>query len=269
MKTIIAVPNSRPKCVGVIPARLDSTRLPGKLLLNRTGKPLIQYCWEAAKKSQLLDEVVVATDSAEIFCAVERFGGRAELTGEHSSGTDRVAEVVRRCFPDSEVVVNIQGDEPELPPTNIDKLVESLLSDASAEMATLVSPIRDQSILKSSSCVKAVCTHQRRAIYFSRLPVPYIRDGEIDRFLNSDPPLWLRHIGIYAFRRAFLIQFSNLPESDLERAEKLEQLRAIEFGAKIAVHVVEDHSIGIDTAEDYHAFTLRSERSRETSPSVS
>ncbi|MBW3539762.1 MAG: NTP transferase domain-containing protein, partial [Planctomycetes bacterium] len=145
------------RTVGIIPARLASSRLPRKLLLAETGRPLIQYAWEAACRANALDEVLVAADCEEIAAAVRRFGGRAELTGEHASGTDRVAEVVRRACPDAELIVNLQGDEPEMDPANIDRLVETLRRHPTAEMATLATPILDADELRAHSCVKVVC----------------------------------------------------------------------------------------------------------------
>jgi len=242
---------------GIIPARLASTRLPRKLLLEETSKPLLQHTWEAAIQAKSLSEVIVATDSDEIHHAVTSFGGRAELTGEHQSGTDRIAEVARRCSPRVDVFVNIQGDEPELEPGSIDLLVKLMEENPEAEMATLCTPFRTRSDIESPSCVKAVCSPDGRALYFSRLPIPYTRDQEIDEVLKSGNSPWLLHLGIYAYRREFLLKFSQLPPSPLERLEKLEQLRALEAGATIQVGIIEQAAVGIDTPEEYALFVER------------
>ncbi len=241
---------------GLIPARLQSTRLPRKLLLDDTGKPLIQYTWEAALRAKSLDDVIVAADSEEIAAAVRSFGGRCELTGEHSSGTDRIAEVVRRCLPDGDLLVNIQGDEPEINPANIDALVAAIQAEPSAEMATLATPMRTLAQVEAASCVKVVSAADGRALYFSRAPIPYCRDRDPAEVLAAEHP-WQLHIGIYAYRRDFLFRLTQLPLSRLEQLEKLEQLRALEAGARIQVAIVEHRSVGIDTPEDYAHFVSR------------
>lgn len=278
------------KTYGVIPARLASSRLPGKLLLAETGKPLIQYAWEAASRAAALDEVLIATDSPEIADAARRFGARVEPTGEHPSGTDRIAEVVRRCCQDADIVVNVQGDEPELDPAAIDKVVALLRGRPDVEMATLATPIRDLATLNDRSCVKVVCAADGRALYFSRLPIPCYRDGDpaellrstaqqacsdksggpadvqtaeealISRLSTPDIP-WLLHLGLYAYRREFLLALTEMPQSRLEKLESLEQLRALEAGASIVVGVVAHRAAGIDTAADYARFVER-QRSR-------
>ena len=241
---------------GFIPARLASTRLPRKLLLRETGKTLIQHTWEAARQARSLAEVVVATDSPEIADAVRSFGGKASLTGEHPSGTDRIAEVVRRDFPNAEIVVNIQGDEPEMDPGDIDRAVALLRDHPAAAMSTLATRILMREQREASSCVKVVRGGDGRALYFSRLPIPFVRDGNPDELLPHDSP-WLLHMGLYAYRREFLLELTQLPPSPLEQLEKLEQLRALEAGAVIQVGVVERSSIGIDTPEDYARFVER------------
>jgi 3-deoxy-manno-octulosonate cytidylyltransferase (CMP-KDO synthetase) len=246
------------RVVGVIPARLQSTRLPRKLLLDQTGRPLLQYTWEAAGHARSLSEVIVATDSAEIAAAVRAFGGRVEMTGEHPSGTDRIAEAVRRACPDAEIIVNIQGDEPEIDPSAIDRLVEALESSP-AEMATLATPITDRAERDDPACVKVVCAADGRALYFSRLPIPFTRDVDPDTLLAAGSP-WKLHLGVYAYRREFLLRLSELPPSPLERLEKLEQLRALEAGATIRVAEVAHRAAGIDTPEDYARFVARQRR---------
>lgn len=245
--------------VGIIPARLQSTRLPRKLLLNQTGKPLIQYAWEAACRARSLDDVIVATDSEEIAMSVRNFGGRAELTGGHPSGTDRVAEVARRCCPQAEIVVNIQGDEPETNPDHLDQLVAQFANGPQIEMATLATRIADREHLDAPSCVKVVCNAEGRALYFSRCPIPYCRDQAPEELLAADSP-WLLHVGVYAYRRDFLLKLTELPPSRLEQLEKLEQLRALEAGAAIQVARIEQRSVGIDTPDDYAQFVARQHR---------
>ena len=241
---------------GFIPARLASTRLPRKLLLRETGKTLIQHTWEAARKARSLAEVVVATDSPEIVEVVRSFGGIAALTGDHPSGTDRIAEVVRRDFPDADLIVNIQGDEPEMDAGHIDKAVSLLRDHPNASISTLATPIVTREQREASSCVKVVRAGDGRALYFSRLPIPFVRDGRPDELLAKNSP-WLLHMGLYAYRRDFLLELTQLPPSTLENLEKLEQLRALEAGAVIQVGVVERSSIGIDTPEDYARFVER------------
>ncbi len=268
---------------GIIPARLTSSRLPGKMLLAETGKPLIQYAWEAAIRAESLDEVIIATDSQQIAAAARDFGARVVLTGDHPSGTDRIAEVVRHHCTDASIVVNLQGDEPELPPASIDRVVMALKNHPHVEMATLATPIRDCATLMDRSCVKVVVAADGRALYFSRHPIPCVRDTEPQELLSelasavesapigdpdADSPAqgaaarmvdspWLLHLGIYAYRREFLLALAHMPQSRLEQYESLEQLRALEAGAAIQVSVVHERSIGIDTARDYAQFVER------------
>ncbi len=241
---------------GVIPARLQSTRLPRKLLLNETGKSLIQHTWEAAASSEKLDRLIVATDSLEIMEAVHGFGGKAFLTGEHPSGTDRIAEVAVKELFDAEILVNIQGDEPEISPQFIDQLIELLIQTPHADMATLATPIRHIDQLQDRSCTKVVCRTDGSAMYFSRLPIPFTRDVAVETLLPDQSP-WLLHLGIYAYRRPFLLDLTKIPPTPLEQLEKLEQLRALETGATIQVAQVTHPSVGIDTPEDYAQFVTR------------
>ncbi len=241
--------------VGIIPARFASTRLPGKPLLSVTGKPLIRHVVEAARRASKLDRIIVATDDARIASAVEAFGGEVALTrADHPTGTDRVAEVIAR-LPEARLVVNLQGDEPELSGEAIDRVVTLLETDAGAPMATLATPIRDEAIYRDPSCVKVVRSSLGRALYFSRSPIPHHRDGPPDLF--ADPPAALLHLGLYAYRRDFLLSLAALPPSPLEQAEKLEQLRVLEAGHAIALGVVAERSVGIDTPEDYRRFVER------------
>lgn len=255
-RTVTEGPIVAPQVVGFIPARLASTRLPRKLLLAETGKSLLQHTWEAARRAHSLADLVVAADCAEIVDEVRRFGGRCELTGEHPSGTDRIAEVVRRSFATAGIIVNIQGDEPEIDPENIDLLVRTLVQNPEARMSTLATPVRTREVRDSTSCVKVVCAADGRALYFSRSLIPHCRDADPDLMLEQDSP-WLLHLGIYAYRRDFLLQLTELPPSRLEKLEKLEQLRALEAGACIQVGLVERRAVGIDTPEDYARFVER------------
>lgn len=240
--------------VGVIPARFGSTRLPGKPLLSDTGRPLIAHVVEAARRAQSLERVIVATDDPRIAQAVRDHGGEAMMTrGDHPTGTDRVAEVAA-TLPDARIIVNLQGDEPEISGATIDRLVERLANDPEAPMATLATPIRDPSVLRDPSCVKVVFDSHGRALYFSRAPIPHQRDPE------PAQPSTLRgylHLGIYAYRREFLLGLARLPQSPLESAEKLEQLRVLEAGFPIAVAIVDEPSIGVDTPDDYRRFVER------------
>jgi len=241
---------------GVIPARLASSRLPGKLLLDETGKPLLQHTWEAAQQAKSLQGVVIAADCEQIAKAARAFGADCELTGDHESGTDRVAEVVARRFPNAEAIVNIQGDEPELNPANIDRLAAALVDSPSAEMATLAASITDRAPLESPSSVKIALAGDGRALYFSRSPIPFVRDNDIYTMLKADSP-WLLHVGLYAYRANFLQRLANHPPTQLEQWEKLEQLRALEMGARLQVAVVKEHCPGVDTLEEYAAFVQR------------
>ena len=175
------------------------------------------------------------------------------MTGDHPSGTDRIAEVVRKHLPDSDIIVNIQGDEPDIDPESINKVAQLLIDNPKADMATLCAPITDPEILDDPSCVKAVCAADGRALYFSRCPVPFMRDGDRDEQLSGDSP-WKLHLGIYAYRRNFLLHLAEQPTSPLEELEKLEQLRALELGATIQIAEVPHRSVGIDTPEDYARF---------------
>jgi 3-deoxy-manno-octulosonate cytidylyltransferase (CMP-KDO synthetase) len=238
--------------VAVIPARYASTRLPGKPLKADTGRTLIQHVVEAAGRSRRLTRVIVATDDDRIADAVRRFGGEAAMTrADHPSGTDRVAEVAAG-LPDAQIIVDVQGDEPEVSGEALDSLVELLERDPSCPMATLATPIRDEAAYRDPGCVKVVVARSGRALYFSRSPIPMHRDG-----LPAEGPLGLLHLGLYAYRRDFLLSIASIPPSPLEVAEKLEQLRVLENGTPIAVGLVQEPSIGIDTPEDYDRFVAR------------
>ncbi len=240
----------------VIPARLRSTRLPRKLLLRETGKTLIQHTYEAACRARRPRGVLVATDAEEILAEVQSFGGQARMTGrELASGTDRVAQVARELA-DVDVLVNVQGDEPEISGAAIDLAVELLERDPRAVMSTLATPIRSRQKLEDPACVKVVFDQQGRAMYFSRSPIPRPREWD-DAWLQHTPAVFHQHIGLYAYRRDFLLELAALPRATLEIVENLEQLRVLAAGHSILVGVIDEPSIGIDTPADYAAFVER------------
>ncbi len=240
----------------VIPARLQSTRLPRKLLLRETGKTILQHTFEAAAAARRPREVWVATDHEEIMAEVQRFGGQVQLTDPAAaSGTDRVAEVARR-LPAADIVVNVQGDEPEISPETIDLAVELLEQDPAAVMSTMATPIRSRELLEDPACVKVVCDQQMRAMYFSRSPIPFAREWD-DGLLQQPESPFLQHLGLYAYRREFLLKLAELPPCGLEQLERLEQLRVLFAGFSIKVGIVAEPSIGIDTPADYRAFVQR------------
>lgn len=240
----------------IIPARLASTRLPRKLLLNETGKSVIQHTYEVASRSAKPKGICVAADHAEIAAEVERFGGNVVMTDPAAaSGTDRVAEAASGLS-DVDIVVNVQGDEPELAGESIDLAIGLLEENPTAVMSTLATPIRDRRSLNDPACVKVVFDDHNRALYFSRSSIPHARDWD-DRYLTADPPCFFQHLGLYAYRREFLLELAQLPQSQTEKLENLEQLRVLAAGHTILVGVVNEPSIGIDTAEDYRAFVNR------------
>jgi 3-deoxy-manno-octulosonate cytidylyltransferase (CMP-KDO synthetase) len=204
---------------------------------------------------------LVATDHPEIACEVERFRGQFMMTSPHcASGTDRVAEVARK-LPRADILVNVQGDEPEMSPDNIDRVIELLEGNPSARMATLATPLPSPELLHNPACVKVVFDAAGRALYFSRAAIPFVRDLPVENLQSprtfNDPPLFYQHLGIYAYRRDALLEFAELPPSSIENAEKLEQLRVLQAGHTIYVGVVEHASSGIDTPADYAAFVAR------------
>ncbi len=240
----------------VIPARLASSRLPRKLLLNETGKPLVQHTYEAALRAAKPSGLCVAADHEEIAAAVRVFGGEVQMTSPHcASGTDRVAEVARNLN-DVDILVNVQGDEPELAGSSIDRVIELLEENPQMVMSTLATPIRNRQQLNDPACVKVVFDERGRALYFSRSAIPHAREWH-DELLAADPPHFYQHVGLYAYRREFLLQLAALPRTPLEKLENLEQLRVLENGHAIAVGVVDEPTVGIDTPEDYRAFVIR------------
>jgi 3-deoxy-manno-octulosonate cytidylyltransferase (CMP-KDO synthetase) len=246
--------------VALIPARYASTRFPGKPLARETGKYLIQHVCERVAASRRIRRCIVATDDDRIAAAVREFGGEAALTRpDHSSGTDRIAEVVHGLpgSPD-DVILNVQGDEPEVEPASLDRLVERLGAEPSAEcpVATLACPFPPDTDPREPNCVKVVTNFAGRALYFSRALIPYPRDGGGD----LTPGRCLLHLGVYAYRRAFLLQLAAWKPGVLEQVEKLEQLRVLERGFALAVEIVAHASVGIDTPQDYARFVARYRR---------
>ena len=250
----------------VIPARFASQRLPGKPLLRSTGKYLIQHVYEQALRAKSATIVIVATDDTRIFSAVESFGGRAMMTrADHVSGTDRIAEVAETL--DVDTVVNLQGDEPLFDAAGLDLVAKLLMDDPDAEVATLMTPIRDAETYFSPNCVKVVADDRGRALYFSRSPIPMVRDGTPN--FHATPPQFFLHLGVYAYRRETLLKLSKTPPHPLELSEKLEQLRVLGHGGIIRVGVLPVAHRGVDTPADYDAFVeaYRSERSNPVSES--
>ena len=240
----------------VIPARLASTRLERKLLLKKTGRALIEHTYLAAQQAERPAGVCVACDDREILDEVRAFGGDAEMTDARApSGTDRVAEVARR-LDDVDIVVNVQGDEPELSGESIDLAIRLLEEDPRAVMSTLATPIRSRAQLEDPACVKVVFDSFGRALYFSRSPIPHPRQWD-DSLLLLEPPVFYQHIGLYAYRREFLLQLSQLPQAAIEQTESLEQLRVLHAGHTILVGTVDEPTAGIDTRADYERFVER------------
>jgi len=235
------------RVIGVIPSRWGSTRFPGKSLYPINGKPLVQWVVEAVQRAKALDEVLVATDDVRIADAVKGFAKVAMTRADHPSGTDRVAEAAHPA--DDDIVINIQGDEPLIDPALIDALAARMRNDSGWAMATAACRIRSMHDLEARTVVKVVLAQDGGALYFSRLPIPCRRDGEPD--LASG--LYLRHLGIYAYRGAFLKRLVKEPPCALEKTESLEQLRALYLGGRIAVIRTEDQGVGVDTPADVAA----------------
>jgi 3-deoxy-manno-octulosonate cytidylyltransferase (CMP-KDO synthetase) len=232
------------KVVVVIPARYGSTRLPGKPLVSIAGKPMIQRVFERAKLAQCVNQVIVATDDERIVKAVEAFGGEARMTrSDHRTGTERVAEVAAHV--EGDVFVNVQGDEPLLDPAAVDAAVTSLLEDPPASIATVATPIKMPADIMDPNVVKTVLDFEGNAIYFSRAPIPWVRDTGSKVLARH-----FKHLGLYVFDRESLLEYPTLPPGELERIEQLEQLRWLENGWKIRVAEVEHDAVSVDVPED-------------------
>lgn len=244
------------RIIGMIPARLASTRLPNKVLLDIGGKPMIQHVYERACQARYIQEVIVATDSEEVRQAVQGFGGQAVLTSAaHASGTDRLAEVAARR--ECDLIVNIQGDEPLVQPEIIEAAIEPFFQENSLRMSTIASPIHTLAEHLDPAAVKVVVDQQGYALYFSRSPIPYFRlppgvewDEQAPRVHPQSGLQPLKHIGLYVYTRETLLWMASLPRTPLETTESLEQLRALENGCRIRVVIVDYSPIGVDTPED-------------------
>jgi 3-deoxy-manno-octulosonate cytidylyltransferase (CMP-KDO synthetase) len=246
------------KAVVIIPARYASTRLPGKLILPEaktvTGRYIIEHVYQNVKQAKQINRVIVATDNQKIYDIVKAFGGVVEMTSVvHTSGTDRIAEVAGRL--DADIIVNVQGDEPEVTAAMIDQVLETLMKDDMAVMSTLANKITTAAELVNPNIVKVVLDKHGHAIYFSRSQIPYVRESKDP--VHESGITFLRHLGIYAYRRDFLLEYPKLPDSPLENAEKLEQLRVLFHGYRIKVAVTDYSSRGIDTRDDFIAFLER------------
>lgn len=248
---------STPKVVAIIPARYGSTRFPGKVLAELCAKPMIQRVWERAKMASLIDEVVVATDDERVAEVVSGFGGRVIMTmPEHQTGAERVAEAANKIK--SDIVVNLQGDEPMIHPQSLDLAIQPILEEESIAMASLKHPIASCTDYLDPNVVKVVCDDQENSIYFSRAPIPWYRDGESlmkrwkDQGERPDElvPVPMKHIGVYAFRADFLQAMVRMPRSPLETAEALEQLRVLAWGFKIRIITTPHDSVGVDVPQD-------------------
>jgi 3-deoxy-manno-octulosonate cytidylyltransferase (CMP-KDO synthetase) len=244
------------KATAVIPARYGSTRFEGKPLADILGKPMIQWVYEGLRQSKLIDEVIIATDDQRILEAVQSFGGKGVMTSpDHTTGTDRVAEVARKLR--SEIIVNVQGDEPLIKGPIIDKAIRPLLIDETIPMSTLVTQIDEVKDWLNPHIVKVVTNQKGFALYFSRSPIPFPRDLNIDRLethpFGTKKPLpknVFKHIGVYVFRRKFLLSFSKMKPTPLEKLEKLEQLRVLENGYQIKVTSTDYEPLHVETPED-------------------
>ncbi|MBI5207421.1 MAG: 3-deoxy-manno-octulosonate cytidylyltransferase [Candidatus Firestonebacteria bacterium] len=240
------------KIIGVIPARYNSSRLPGKPMADINGKPMIQHVFERVKKSSLIKDVYIATDDVRIFKCALRFGGKVILTSKsHQSGTDRVAEAAEKIKAD--IIVNIQGDEPLIMPEMIDQAVKPFLEDNEINMSTLVKKITRTEELFNPNTAKVILDKDNNAIYFSRSPIPFVRDIEkfnITNFKKSGMLkkfVFYKHIGLYVYTKKFLLKIVNLPMSNYEKIEKLEQLRVLENGYKIKAVETTYDTLGVDT----------------------
>jgi 3-deoxy-manno-octulosonate cytidylyltransferase (CMP-KDO synthetase) len=251
--------------LGVIPARFASSRLPGKPLADIGGKPMLQHTYESAKKSKLLDDVLIAVDDELVYETAKSFGANVKMTPRDlPSGSDRIAYAVQNLTK-AEIIVNIQGDEPFIPGEMIDRAIEPLLFDKTVQVSTLAKRIQSVEELKSPSVPKVVFDYENFALYFSRYPIPYVREARtnIEKIRKAEV---YKHIGLYVYRREALFKFTSLEPTDLELTEKLEQLRFLEHGIKIKVVLTDLESISVDTPEDlqraraYYRMILRGEK---------
>lgn len=235
--------------VGIIPARFASTRLLGKPLADIGGKPMIQHTYESAMKSKLLNKIIIAVDDMKVAEAAKKFGAEVQMTPKDiQTGSDRLAYVIKD-IPEAKIIVNIQGDEPFINGVMIDQAIEPLLFDKSINISTLAKKIESVEELKSASIPKVVFDYHNFALYFSRSPIPFVREARnySERIQKAD---MYKHIGLYVYRRESLLKFTKLEQTDLEQTEKLEQLRMLENGMKIKIVVTEYDTLSVDTPED-------------------
>ena len=238
--------------VAVIPARLASTRFPSKVIASQTGRPLVQHVVDQVRRCRRVERIIVAADDARIAEALEPFDTECILTDpHHPSGSDRVAEVARRLGDTADPILNVQGDEPEIEPGTLDALLE-LMEESEYAVCTAATPFRPPADWRDPNLVKVVFSQSRRAMYFSRSPIPCRRDSD-----SGPPPAYYLHVGVYAYRREALLQLAAWPPTPAESAEKLEQLRALEHDLSIGVAVIERATHGIDTPQQYQAFVQR------------
>jgi len=238
--------------LAVIPARFASTRFPGKMIAPLAGKPLVVHTYAQACKAELVSHALIAADDDRVIEAVRPHGVAVVMTrAGHPSGTDRIAEVAEHA--DASIIVNVQGDEPLIDPGTIDAAIRPLLEDPQLPMATVRHPITEPEAISDPNVVKVVCDARGRALYFSRHPIPYVRDWEDGA---SSPRCHWQHVGLYAYRREFLLEYARMAQTPLEELEKLEQLRALENGFPIAVVETQHRSIGVDTPEDLERVRL-------------
>ena len=252
--------NKKTKTIAVIPARLASSRFPEKILANKTGKYLVQHTYEQAKRAKSIQRVIIAADNEKTIQAAKSFGAEAIMTDPNlPSGTDRVAAAVENI--ECDIIVNLQADEPEMPPEFIDKLIEIISNDDSTPMATLASKFSEKKDIENPNNVKVIIDKFNNAIYFSRSIIPYPREGFDTISRNFD---YLHHFGIYAYKKDFLLKLTKLPTAPIEKIEKLEQLRVLWNGYKIKVGITDYRTEGIDTPEEYENFVKRHRKTSET-----
>ncbi|MFZ1290979.1 MAG: 3-deoxy-manno-octulosonate cytidylyltransferase [Melioribacteraceae bacterium] len=248
--------------VGIIPARFASTRLQGKPLKLIGGKPMLQHTYESAKKSKLLSDVVIAVDDERVYNAAKKFGAQVEMTPKDlETGSDRIAYVAKKLFT-AEIIVNIQGDEPFIPGKMIDEAIEPLLFDKTVSVSTLAKRITTVDELNSPNIVKVVFDYNNYALYFSRSPIPYVREAISDKQKIRVADIY-KHIGLYVYRKDKLLEFTTLKQTDLEKFEKLEQLRMLENQMRIKVVVTDHESISVDTEDDLDMAKLYYQRMQE------
>lgn len=250
--------------IGIIPARFASTRLHGKPLVDIGGMPMLQHTYESAKKSKLLSDVVIAVDDERVYDVAKKFGAQVEMTPkELETGSDRIAYVAKKLAT-AEIIVNIQGDEPFIPGKMIDEAIEPLLFDKNVNVSTLAKRITSEDELNSPSIPKVVFDYSSYALYFSRSPIPYVRDGISDKQKLRIADIY-KHIGLYVYRKSSLLEFTSLRPTDLEKFEKLEQLRMLENNMKIKIVVTENESLSVDTPDDLEIARLFYKNLKENS----